>query len=73
MPSVLEDRERNNLGWMRDSADPDQMLENFLARSLWYNDLIKNEASRLGMNILTQTGTTSVDEHCNMVIAKCSD
>ena len=39
--SVLEERETKNVEWLHDSEDPKRMLENFLARSLWYNDLIK--------------------------------
>jgi len=37
-PSVLEERERRNVGWMDRSSDPARMLENFLARSLWFNE-----------------------------------
>lgn len=71
-PSVLEDRERGNQEWLQGSTDPDRMLENFIARSLWYNDLIKKEANKLGMHILTQTGTVSVDQLCSEVIEKIS-
>ena len=46
------------------------MLENFLARSLWYNDLIKQQASELQMNILPQAGEMSVDELCEVVISR---
>jgi hypothetical protein len=48
------------------------MFENFLARSLWYNDLIKKQATELQMNILPQDGQTSVDELCELVLAKAS-
>ena len=66
--AVLEERERKNVGWFQDSPNPERMLENFLARSLWYNDLIKQQATELKMNILPQAGETSVDELCKMVL-----
>ena len=69
-PSVLESRERSNPDWLRDSADPERMLQNFLARSLWYNDLIKNEAGEAGMNVLVQSGAASVDQLCTAAVAK---
>ena len=67
---VLEERERKNVGWFQDSPNPERMLENFLARSLWYNDLIKQQATELQMNILPQAGETSVDELCKMVLER---
>jgi 2-phosphoglycerate kinase len=71
-PAVLEARERQNESWFQGSPDPQQMFENFLARSLWYNDLIKKQATELQMNILPQDGQTSVDELCELVLAKAS-
>ena len=68
--SVLEERERKNVEWLQDSPDPERMLKNFLARSLWYNDLIKEQATELQMNILPQAGENSVDDLCNMVLEK---
>jgi len=69
-PKILEKRERKNVAWLQGSPDPERMLENFLARSLWYNNLIKEQASKHKMNILFQDGTTSVDELCKWVLEK---
>jgi 2-phosphoglycerate kinase len=69
-PSVLEERERKNLQWFEGSSSPERMLENFQARSLWYNDLIKEQASALQMNILPQTGDASVDDLCNLILKR---
>lgn len=68
-PSVLVERENKNRQWLQGSSDPDRMLENFLARSLWYNELIQQQASERQMNILRQTGDVSVDAFCQMVLA----
>ena len=68
--AVLEERERKNVEWLRDSSNPERMLENFLARSIWYNDLIKQQATELQMNVLPQAGETSVDELCEMVLER---
>jgi len=67
-PSVLVERERKNPQWFQGSSSPERMLENFQARSLWYNDLIKEEASQLQMNILLQEDDTSIDDVCNRIL-----
>jgi len=67
-PSVLEERERTNLDFVRDSSDPERMLGNFLARSFWHNDLIKRQATELGLKILQQDGHTSVEELCSVAL-----
>ena len=66
--SVLELRERKNVNWLRSSSDPEKMLENFLARSLWYNELIRELARDFQMNILLQDGEKSVEELCRQVM-----
>lgn len=72
-PSVLVEREKKNLEWLQGSSSPERMLENFQARSLWYNDLIKEEASQLQMNILPQEGDTSIDDLCSMILKRIDD
>jgi 2-phosphoglycerate kinase len=67
-PGVLVEREKKNLNWLQGSSSPERMQENFLARSLWYNNLIKEQASALQMTILPQTGNVSVDDLCNMIL-----
>lgn len=57
-PDLLWDRERANTEFLRTSDDPEKMLENFMSRSLWRNDLVKAEATRLGMPVLSVTGQT---------------
>ena len=47
------------------------MLENFLARSLWYNGLIKEQATELRLNILQQNGQISVEDLCNVALQHC--
>ncbi len=65
---VLEERERKNVNWLQGSSDPEKMLENFLARSLWYNELIREQAREFQMNILLQDGEKSVEEFCRLVL-----
>lgn len=64
---VLRAREKK-LAWYQESTHPDRMLENFLARSLWYNDLIREQARQQGMTILPQSGNMSVEQLCDLVI-----
>jgi adenylate kinase family enzyme len=67
--AVLEACERNNEAWLKGSADPERMFRNFMGRSLWYNNLIRQQADLLQMNVLFQDGTKSVDDLCEMVLA----
>jgi 2-phosphoglycerate kinase len=69
-PSVLEEREKKNVEFVRGSEDPERMLSNFLARSGWYNDLIRDQASSLGLPILYQAGDSSVEALCNKIVWK---
>ena len=66
--SVLEEREKKNVDFFRDSPDPERMLENFLARSAWHNDLIKEQATELRLNILHQDGQASVEDLCSIAL-----
>lgn len=68
LPAVLEERERKNTDWLRDSPNPEQMLANFIARSLWFNNLVREQAVELQMNILPQPGDASVDDLCKMIL-----
>jgi 2-phosphoglycerate kinase len=67
-PSVLREREKQNRDFVRDSPEPDRMLENFLARSIWYNDLIQGQATELRLKTIKQDGATSVEQLCDMVL-----
>ena len=65
--AVLEEREQQ-VAWYQESTDPERMLKNFLARSLWYNELIKKQATEHQMTILSQTGQQSVRKLCERVL-----
>jgi 2-phosphoglycerate kinase len=68
-PDLLEARERAIFDFYAQSSDPERMLRNFLSRSFWYNDLLREQASRLGLPMLEQDGTVSVDTMVEKVIA----
>lgn len=53
---VLTARERAHVDFTRGSSDPERMFQNFLGRSLWYNDLIRSEAAAHEMRVLYQDG-----------------
>jgi 2-phosphoglycerate kinase len=65
---VLENRERGTRGFYDQSSNPEQMLKNFLERSRWHNEYIKDEAKELGLPILEQDGKRSVEDLCTAVI-----
>ena len=48
----------------------DKMFENFLGRSLWFNDLIKKQAAEYQTDILFQTNERSVAEFCCLILGK---
>ena len=61
-PVVLEARERSNTEFREGSSDPDRMHDNFMQRSYWRNDLIAELAPALGMTVIHQPGTKTVDD-----------
>lgn len=60
-PNALERREFNN-PWRQDSPDPDAMHRNFMARSLWRNAYLAEQAEMYAMRILRLDGNESRDE-----------
>jgi 2-phosphoglycerate kinase len=67
--SVLEERERKEDFYSQSNA-PERMLQNFLERSYWYNDLISQQAGELNLEILHQDGTVSVDSMCETIMKR---
>ena len=67
-PEVLQKREEANTEWMKGSTDPDRMLRNFLARSLWFNQLVKEEAVEHGFPVIHQPGAVPAETLCDEVL-----
>jgi len=63
-PEVLEARENANRDWLQESRDPQRMLRNFLARSLHFNAFVEREAMTVGLPVLRQDGSRSVEALC---------
>ena len=51
-PDVLWSRERANTDFLQDFDDPERVLEGFMERSLWRNDLIRREAEEHDLPVL---------------------
>lgn len=68
--AALEQRERRNTEFLQGSSDPEKMFRNFMARSLWYNDRIRQEAEELGMTVIHQPGDTPVEDLCDAILSK---
>lgn len=68
--AALEKRERKNVDFVEGSSNPEKMFQNFLNRSLWFNDLIKREADEFGMRVVYQDGATAVDEMVDVVLSE---
>lgn len=66
----LRKRERNNDDFFGPSSDPERMFENFLARSLWWNDTVAEATARLGLQCLEQDGTRSVESLRDEVLGR---
>jgi len=69
-PTALERRERKNIEFLQGSSDPEKMFRNFLSRSLWCNDLVRDQAEAAGMTVIHQAGDTSVSDLCDAILAK---
>lgn len=69
-PDALERRERKNTEFLQGSSDPEKMFQNFLSRSLWYNDLIRQEAEERGMTVIHQPGESPVEDLCDVILSK---
>jgi 2-phosphoglycerate kinase len=69
-PEVLEQREKQNMDFFGQSADPERMLRNFLGRSYWFNEFVKEQAGSLGLPVLEQDGTVTVEELCEQVLRR---
>jgi len=66
---VLLERERKGASFYSKSSDPERMLTNFLARSLWHNNRLRKFAADLGHPVLEQDGTLSPEALCDLVQA----
>jgi 2-phosphoglycerate kinase len=66
--NILEERERVLTKDLGQSSEPERMLQTFLGRSYWHNDLIRRQAEREGLTVLRQDGNVSVEEMCSTVI-----
>lgn len=64
---VLEERERNNK-WFSKSSDPERMLNNFLARSIWSNQAIHADSIKHGIPALRQDGSKPAESLCDEAI-----
>jgi 2-phosphoglycerate kinase len=67
-PDVLVERERRNTEFLRGSQDPDRMFENFIHRSLEWNELMAAEAHAEGMPLLVQDGTIDIGTSVEQVL-----
>ena len=67
-PQLLYQRESSNMAWMKGSRDPQRMLKNFFARSLLHNEKVRTGARRLGLPMLEQDGSRSVEELCRVAL-----
>lgn len=61
-PASLDRRERSLTGFRSGSIDPARMHANFMHRSLWRNELIRERATALGLNLIHQPGERTVDD-----------
>lgn len=60
--AALDARERALGSFRAGSSDPDRMHRNFMARSLWRNEIVADAARRHGLAVLEQPGDRSVQD-----------
>jgi len=66
--NVLEERERAIWAFYATSHDPERMFANFLARSVRWNDMMCEQATDLGLRVITQDGTKTPTDLCNEIL-----
>ena len=66
---ALDRRERRVESFREGSDDPERMHANFMARSLWRNRVVAEEARRLGMPVIEQPGSVAVDDLVDLALA----
>ena len=67
-PDILEARERAIWDYYARSPEPERMFDNFLRRSVLWNDLVCAQARDLGLRVITQDGTKTPDDLCDEVL-----
>ena len=67
-PDALELREKRNVEYTAKSPNPEQMFENFMARSLWRNTWVASKAREHGLPVIKQPGDRSVETLVDEVI-----
>lgn len=67
-PDALAIRERRTVEFRQNSPDPQQMFENFMARSLWRNTVVASKAQELGLPVIEQPGDRSVSSLVDEVV-----
>ena len=65
---ALDARERSLESFRAGSADPDRMHRNFMARSLWRNEVVADAARRRGLAVLEQPGHRTVPDLTDEVL-----
>jgi 2-phosphoglycerate kinase len=65
---VLIARERAFTKFYAPSPDPDRMLRNFIARSMWHNLRVMEQAAKLRVPVLEQDGTHSPQALCDTAL-----
>jgi len=68
-PAALDRRERRVVDFRRGSTNPERMHANFMARSLWRDQLVRREAARHGQLLLEQPGHRDVTDLVSAVLA----
>lgn len=68
-PDALWERERLNHEFTDGSSDPEEMLDHFMARSLWRNQLMADDAAACGLPLLRLAGDETPDTVADMAEA----
>lgn len=72
-PDLLEARERRNVEFWAESFNPERMFSQFMARSLWRNELGAAQAHELGMPVLSQSSDDTIEDLAATVVELISD
>jgi 2-phosphoglycerate kinase len=67
--AVLEKRIRGEKEFFRGASDEEKLIRQFLLRSCWFNQFLRESAAKWNLPILEQTDTTTLDEMAQQAMA----
>nr|MDA3899678.1 hypothetical protein [Spirochaetota bacterium] len=67
--ALLQERIINNKGFYSGASKPDIMIESFLQRSIWYNNIIYQQAKDFNFKVIEITKEMAIEDILNQCMS----